>query len=392
MRHFVKKAIESLPNMDNHQIKNLIDVLVEEVEDIELLETVLSSLPYGVIVAKPDHHIQFMNIPVRRMLPMRQGDYFNRLPWDVILDKDIGAFIKDSLTDLGNIRPRDFTLETPSRDVTLSIGVMPVVKEGKIQGDFVYVEDVSNKRAEEARLRRAESLASLTTMAAGVAHEIKNPLGSMSIHLQLMQKILNSEKGGCLEEMEEYLSIISEEVERLNAIVVDYLFAVRPMDTHPLMGSLNEIIRELVTFMQYELMEADVELDEDLDEKLPDIRIDDKLMKQALLNIVKNALAAMSRGGQLSIATLYKEDHVVLKISDTGIGIPKEQIQKIFEPYFTTKDNGSGLGLTLVYKVIKEHGGEIHVHSKENLGTTFTILLPVPQTDKKLLGWEGGES
>ncbi|OQY33864.1 MAG: hypothetical protein B6241_06530 [Spirochaetaceae bacterium 4572_59] len=390
MRHFVNKAIQSLPKLDRHQIKNLIDVLAEEVEDIELLEMVLSSLPYGVIVAKPDHHIQFMNIPVRRMLPMIQGDYTDQQVWDVILDRDITGFVRESLTDQGNTKPKDFTIETPSRDITLSIGVMPLVKEGKIQGDFIYVEDVSDKRAEESRLRRAESLASMTTMAAGVAHEIKNPLGSISIHLQLMQKLLRTEGESCNDDMEDYLSIISEEVERLNSIVVDYLFAVRPMDTHPMMGNLNDLIQELVTFVQYELIEAGVELEEDLFPKLPDVRLDEKLIKQALLNIVKNAMAAMPHGGTMSISTQYKDDFVILKISDTGSGISRDSIRKIFEPYYTTKDNGSGLGLTLVYKVVKEHGGEIQVHSKENLGTTFSILLPVPQIEKKLLSWEGG--
>jgi len=389
MRHFVKKAIQALPRLDSHQIKNLIDVLAEEVEDIELLETVLSSLPIGVIVAKPDHHIQFLNIPVRRMLPMKQDEWENRLPWEIILDRDISAFVKESLHDAGTIKPRDFTLETPSRDITLAIGVMPLVNEGRIQGDFIYVEDVTDKRAEEARLRRAESLASLTTMAAGVAHEIKNPLGSISIHLQLMQKLLNTEGETCREDMDEYLNIISEEVERLNAIVVDYLFAVRPMDTHPAMGSLNDLIHELITFVQYELMDGGVELREELSPDLPEIRIDEKLIKQALLNIVKNALAAMPGGGTLTISTVNKRDTVLLRISDTGVGIPEESIRKIFEPYFTTKDHGSGLGLTLVYKVIKEHGGEIQVNSRENLGTTFTLQFKVPQKEKKLLSWEG---
>ena len=391
MRHFVKKAIQSLPKLDERQIKNLIDVLAVEVKDIELLEMVLSSLPYGVIVAKPDHQIQFMNIPVRRMLPMVQGDYTDMLVWDAILDKDIAGFIKYSLTDMGNIKPKDFTLETPSRDITLSIGVMPVVKKGRIQGDFVYVEDVSDKRAEEARLRRAESLASLTTMAAGVAHEIKNPLGSISIHLQLMQKLLSTEGDTCKDDMEDYLSIISEEVDRLNSIVVDYLFAVRPMDTNPVPGNLNELIQELITFVQYELQEQGIVLEEHLMDELPDIPLDEKLIKQALLNIVKNAMAAMPKGGSLSIDTYVKNGQVVLKIGDTGNGIPQELISKIFEPYFTTKDNGSGLGLTLVYKVIKEHGGEIHVHSKEELGTSFTMEFPIPQKDRKLLSWEGAE-
>ena len=267
MRHFVTKAIQALPKLDEKQIKNLIDALAQEVMDIELLEMVISSLPYGVIVARPDHRIQFINIPARRMLPMQTHGFEELKAWEVILDTDISAFVQSSLIEGDTVKPRDFTLETLGRDVTLAVGVMPVVKDGKIQGDFIYFEDVTDKRQEEARLRRAENLASMTTMAASVAHEIKNPLGSISIHLQLMQKSLAAGRESCREDLEDYLSVISEEVERLNSIVVDYLFAVRPMDTHPQPTDLNALIRELVTFMQYELMEADIELNEKLEQE-----------------------------------------------------------------------------------------------------------------------------
>lgn len=389
MRHFVNKAIESLPKLNERQIKNLIDILAEEVKDIELLENVISSLPYGVIVAKSDHYVQFMNIPVRRMLPLQQSGFEKMKVWETILDKEISTFVQDSLLDSDSVKPKDFTLETLNRDIILAVGVMPVVNEGRIQGDFIYFEDVTDKRLEEARHRRAESLASMTTMAASVAHEIKNPLGSISIHLQLMQKTLDADRDECRTDLEEYLSIISEEVERLNSIVVDYLFAVRPMDTHPAPMNINSLIQELVTFVQYELQEAGIEVEELPAINLPLLNLDENLMKQAFLNIIKNALAAMPEGGTLHISTLLKDNLVHIRIKDTGSGIPKEMVSKIFEPYFTTKENGSGLGLTMVYKVIKEHGGEIRVTSKEGEGTTFTILLPVPQTDKKLLVWDG---
>ncbi|QEN07483.1 PAS domain-containing sensor histidine kinase [Oceanispirochaeta crateris] len=389
MRHLISKAIETLPKLDSGQITNLITILAEEVKDIELLEMVLSSLPIGVIVSRPDHYIQFMNIPVKRMVPLQQKGMERLKAWEVILDKDISNFVKESLLGAETVKPKDFTLETLNRDITLAVGVMPVVKDGSIQGDFIYIEDVTDKRLEEARLRRAESLASMTTMAASVAHEIKNPLGSISIYLQLMQKSLNSDKDSCRADLEEYLSVISEEVERLNSIVVDYLFAVRPMDTHLVPTSMNTIIQELITFVQYELMEAGITVEENLQNDLPLLNLDEKLIKQALLNIIKNALAAMEEGGTLSIKTFIKDNLVQIKIQDTGVGIPADLVSKIFEPYFTTKDNGSGLGLTVVYKVIKEHGGELRVFSKEGEGTTFTILLPIPQTDKKLLVWEG---
>ena len=389
MRHLVSKAIEALPKLDAGQINNLITILAEEVKDIELLEMVLSSLPIGVIVVRPDHCIQFMSIPVKRMVPLQQKGIEKLKAWEVILDRDISDFVKESLLEADTVKPRDFTLETLNRDITLAVGVMPVVREGSIQGDFIYVEDVTDKRLEEARLRRAESLASMTTMAASVAHEIKNPLGSISIYLQLMQKSLKSDNESCRTDLEEYLSVISEEVERLNSIVVDYLFAVRPMDTHLVPTNFNNIIKELITLVQYELMEAGITVVESLEKDLPLLNLDEKLIKQALLNIIKNALGAMDDGGTLTIKTYIKDNLVQIRIQDTGCGIPADLISKIFEPYFTTKDNGSGLGLTVVYKVIKEHGGELRVFSKEGEGTTFTILLPIPQTEKKLLVWEG---
>ena len=389
MRRFVAKALEALPILDEGQIKNLIDVLAEEVKDIELLENVISSLPFGVIVAKSDHYIQFMNIPVRRMLPLQQHGFEKMKVWEAIRDQDIADFVRESLLEADSVKPRDFTLETLNRDVTLAVGVMPVVSEGRIQGDFIYFEDVTDKRLEEARHRRAESLASMTTMAASVAHEIKNPLGSISIHLQLMQKSLKADREDCRTDLEEYLSIISEEVERLNSIVVDYLFAVRPMDTHPVPLDLTTLLKDLTGFVQYELEQGGIELHEMFASDLPTLNLDENLMKQAFLNIIKNAMAAMPEGGNLQISTYLKDDTVHIRIKDSGCGIPRDLVSKIFEPYFTTKDNGSGLGLTMVYKVIKEHGGEVRVVSREGEGTIFTILLPVPQTDRKLLPWDG---
>ena len=123
--------------------------------------------------------------------------------------------------------------------------------------------------------------------------------------------------------------------------------------------------------------------------KLPWLHLDENLIKQALLNIFKNAIAAMPGGGSLNVATLTRDNHAVIRISDTGIGIPSDEVGKIFEPYFTTKSEGNGLGLTIVYKVVKEHGGEIRVVSREGEGTVFNIMLPLPQGDKKLLPWNG---
>jgi signal transduction histidine kinase len=183
--------------------------------------------------------------------------------------------------------------------------------------------------------------------------------------------------------------VITEEVERLNRIVVDFLFAVRPMNVELEDQDLNRVVHDLLQFMQYELEENHVRLAEQFNENIPKISLDERLMKQAILNVIKNAISAMPEGGDLVVSTGVKGDEVFLRISDTGTGIPDELLDKVFEPYFTTKDFGSGLGLTLVYKIVKEHFGEISVSSKEGEGTTFELSFPIPQGQQRLLNWKG---
>ncbi len=385
MRHFVRRAIASLPQLEEGQVKKIIDIIDQEVQDRELLERVLSSLPFGVIVVRGDHCVQFVSRPVMRHIPMNHKNIENIRVWDAILEPDISAFVKEALLEKETTKPKDFTLEIGNQEATVAVGIIPLVEGGKIYGDVVYIENVTEKRQEAARLRRAESLASMTTMAANVAHEIKNPLGSIGIHLQLMEKLIRAHGPECVEKMEGYIGILSEELERLNSIVVDYLFAVRPMDTHPQSLSINEVIDDLIKFVHHELEESNIRLVGNRDQNLPLLELDERLIKQSLLNLVKNSLMAMPGGGVLRIDTYQEGNFVHLRFKDNGVGIPQERIPKIFSPYFTTKEDGSGLGLTTVYKIMKEHGGEIQVHSKVGAGTTFILLFPVPLRDRKLL-------
>jgi signal transduction histidine kinase len=171
--------------------------------------------------------------------------------------------------------------------------------------------------------------------------------------------------------------------------VVDFLFAVRPMNMELRCGQINGLISDLTEFVFFELEENGIESALNLGE-IPLVNFDEQYMKQALLNLIKNAIAAMPEGGILSIATEVKDSDVLITIADTGLGIPPENLSKIFEPYFTTKTTGSGLGLTLVYKIVKEHKGEIAVKSKVGEGTRFIISLPIPQKERRLLDYKGG--
>ncbi|NNM67983.1 MAG: hypothetical protein HKM06_08245 [Spirochaetales bacterium] len=251
---------------------------------------------------------------------------------------------------------------------------------------------MTERKNRESRLRRAESLASLTTLAAGVAHEIKNPLGSIGIHIQLIQRSLKNPTPSALDSVRTDLEIINEEISRLNGIVVDFLFAVRPMDTNLVLGSVGKVLVELVSFLSLELEQARIKVRLELDSGDDTVLIDERFLKQAFLNIVKNSLHAMPSGGILTVATKRTPETYDVMITDTGVGISEEHLEKIFEPYFTTKDFGSGLGLTLVYKIIKEHGGEIRVSSKPGSGTTVTIQFPWPQRTPQLLDFKGETS
>ena len=386
MRGFVRRALEKIAKLDDRQVIQLLQTLAQENERIAI---VLDSMNDGVIVVDEQHRVSLINRAAERLVPFVAGRIVGeRTVWEVIGDSDIAAFVRTTLRTEVSVADREFALDLNGSTRILSCSIIPLVQEGHIRGNVLQVVDVSDRRSREARLRRAESLASLTTLAAGVAHEIKNPLGSIGIHSQLARKTLDQLEDANVEVVGSYLNVIDEEIDRLNKIVVDFLFAVRPMDTHLEPYDLNELVGDLLSFVQFELDQAGIELDANLSEELPALNIDPKYFKQALMNLLKNAISAMPEGGRLRVATVIRGERVLLRISDNGIGISEEEIDKIFEPYFTTKDFGSGIGLTLVYKVVKEHQGDISVISKEGLGTTFTISLPLPQGEQRLLDWK----
>jgi len=385
MRKLIRRALKSIDRLDEDRLHTLVQELVK---DNEQLEMVLSSIPGGVVVVDAASRVTMINTPARRLLPLATSDPLDQVAWEIIASADLSTYVRQALEEDRGAAMKDFPIRHRDRQLIISCGVLPLVDRGRIRGSMVYLEDVTEARAEDARLRRAEGLASLTTMAAGVAHEIKNPLASMSIHLQLIRRQI---QGDCVDpkDFRETLEILEEETERLNNIVSDYLFAVRPQDSRPEPADLNAIIAEMVQFLRYELEEAHVRVIQLLDDALPIIPLDEGSMKRALLNLIKNAVAAMPEGGELRLETRRNGDDISVLVSDTGVGIPEDLQGKIFEPYFTTRDTGSGLGLTVVYKVVREHGGDLHMDSSPGRGTQFRISLPVPQSERKLLS--GGE-
>jgi two-component system, sporulation sensor kinase E len=385
MNKFIRQSIKRVDKLDCGQVQRL---FIDLVDENELLAMVTSSIDAGMIISDNQHRVMHVNRPMGRIMPISRGNNLDMYSWEIIEDREIADFVKASLLNKDTVRDREFILDLSGRTMILRLSVLPLVNDGAIRGNLLYAEDVTRQKSQEARLRRAEGLVSLASMTAGIAHEIKNPLGSMAIYIQLMQKMLKKGGDTPTEELLSYLDIVNEEVDRLNSIVVDYLFAVKPMDATLIKRDIHGVLNEVMEFIRKEMEIDGIRVDYHTDDYLPWIQLDENLMKQALLNLIKNAQHAMEGGGTLSVNCVLKENHILLSVGDTGEGIPSEEREKIFEPYFTTKDTGTGLGLTVVYKIIKEHGGEIDVNSKKGEGTTFWISFPVPQEGEKLLTFD----
>jgi len=237
------------------------------------------------------------------------------------------------------------------------------------------VEERTNKLKEmQDSLIQSEKLASLGKMAAGIAHEINNPLTSILINSHLLLEKTNNDPY-----TKESLNLITEETSRCSSIVKGLLEFSRQSPPKKEPADINRLIANTSTLLENQFKFQNIEVKKDFDPNLPNVKIDTGKIKQVLWNLMINAAEAMPDGGKLTIATSLseKQKHVIIKITDTGKGIPKDNINKLFDPFFTTKESGSGLGLAVTYGIIQQHQGSIKANSKVGQGTTFTVVLPI---------------
>lgn len=377
---FLGKALSRADKLTNDQLRTLFNELVLT---NDRLEAALQSMFDGIVVCSLNHEPVLINKSAERILRI-QGGWGGSPFWMAITDEELKDFFYKALTSEETILGREFALQSSGGTRIIAISLSALLSEDRIAGTIIHIEDITEKRKKETQLRRAESLAALTTLAAGVAHEINNPLGSISIRIQLLEKLLKPEKTDKAA-MKKHLNVVKEEMDRLKHIVVDFLFAVRPMDIQLMSENPAQIVEEIADLIQPEADRKGINVDVSIGDDLPRVLMDKRHIKQALLNLIQNAMAAMPDGGNLGIAVAATNDELTISVSDTGTGIPEDMLTKIFEPYFTTKKSGTGLGLTITFKIIKEHSGDISLESKEGKGSTFTIHLPVPQKEKKSL-------
>lgn len=397
MNSFLQKVSDKLERMSPAQIKKLFGDMTESVE---LRDTVLDTLDEGLILLDRQWRIVYMNRAVGSLVGLNyRNNWLGRKIDSQLVDSDITDFLYSVLrTPAGRdegTKEFNYSKGDGVKIIRVTVAKGFTMFKGKAC-DLVRISDITKERLEENRLRRSESLAQMTTMAAGVAHEIKNPLGSISIYLQLLRREFQKKKALTGEQAEKYLAVIGEEIERLNSIVVDFLFAVRPLNADMRKEDVNALVKETACFAEPETEQAGIRLELKLAKALPPLNLDRSLFRQAALNLIKNSVQAISsaaendgRQGVIGIETRLRNDWVDVVFTDNGCGIPEESLSKVFEPYYTTKETGTGLGLTILFKIIKEHRGDLNVMSKVGEGTSFVLSFPVPADERMKIGYKG---
>jgi signal transduction histidine kinase len=254
----------------------------------------------------------------------------------------------------------------------------------------MILRDITESRRTAQQTIESERLNALRLLAAGVAHEIGNPLNSLHIHLQLMERSVQKLHDGTKTELRQSIDVARSEVNRLDSIVTQFLKAIRPSRPQLRPENVNTIVEEAVRFFTPELQDREIVVEQELRSDLPLLQLDRDQMKQAVYNVIKNSVEAMHRRGALRIRTQMDDTNVIIRFSDTGGGMSPESLSRVFEPYFTTKPSGTGLGLLIVRRIVREHGGELSIESNEGKGLTLTIRLPY--VDKRIRMLEAGEA
>lgn len=334
--------------------------------------SIIESIKSGVIAVNNDMLITMANQSAKDMMRGGNecvGQNFTEVfsCCESVKDNIQKAFLENRIFE--NI---EVTLNKMGKDIHVRISLYPLNLENKKKGLVIIIDDITEVKKLQKELLRSEKLAALGELSTGVAHEIRNPLGIIKAIEQTMKNELKDNP----EALEE-LNIIDEEVERANKVVKALMELGRPHKGEKVLYPVDSVIEDVLTIANKYIMQHDVKL---LFNKSDDTNaiIDKELLKQAFVNIIFNAVQAMPDGGKLTISSDNLHG-VFIKVlfEDTGIGIKEENIEKIFNPFYTTKEEGTGLGLSIVHKIIEEHGGAISVYSKEGKGTVFEVMLPV---------------
>ena len=353
----------------------------------KLYENIFSSLNDGVMVVSCNMEIIFMNPALEYIFNISASHYINKSFLDfsgqnIHLNNIIQKTFQTGQTIFGfeyNLFDKSYEL------FPVDITVLPLLEANdSIAGAVIVVRDLRRVKELKERMRYQEGLANMETMASGMAHEIKNPLGGIRGSAQLLRMELEKS------ELKEYLDVIIKEVDRINHIVENVLGFTKPKKAIFRPVNIHKIIEEILLLQKESPLMKKIKIKQEYDPSLPFVNADENKLKQVFLNLIQNSLEAMKNQGTLTLVTkldshfqiLTKKHRVptrmlVVEIKDTGKGVSDEIIDKLFTPFFTTKSKGTGLGLFISHKIIEEHGGRLKIVQNKDKGFIAKVYIPL---------------
>ncbi len=405
---FLDKVLGRIGRLDTQGLQTVVERLARE---RSFLETLFNAIEDGVLVVDEAGRILYFNDAATRLLGL-QPDTTEGQPIGRILPQvDWSALAGMDRAGGSGVVRHEFEVRYPqARFVRLYIAPLDGEKAGS-SGMALILHDATEARQKTFEAIESERVQALTLLAASVAHEIGNPLNALHIHLQLIERELRKMKDGQIkaakpkgilgrkratadhgfdvsdnvERLETFVGVAKGEITRLDYIITQFLQAIRPTEPKLKPGSLNDVVTATLELLGPELENRGIQIETDLLKQLPLAPIDAGQIKQVLVNLIKNAMQAMTKGGVLTLQTGRAKEGVWLSVGDTGTGIPSDKVNKIFEPFFTTKEKGTGLGLMIVQRIVREHDGRMELESHQGEGTTFRVWLPLHEPEPLLL-------
>lgn len=338
------------------------------------LEAMMGGLSDAVMVVSSERRILSLNTPACELLG-RARDEAQGKRLDELVDSDhpLRTLVGEALDRGEAVGPRSAALMVDGREVPHTLSAQILKEADGLSGVLLSARDLEKLSRLGSHLSYTQKLAALGRLTSGVAHEIKNPLNAMVIHVALLRQKL----ARVTPEARGHLDVLDEQIRRLDRVIQGFLKFTRPEELQLDAVSLSEVLHESLKLVSGDAEKNGVRLNSDIPRDLPLVHGDRELLQQAFLNVLLNAKEAMPGGGVLNVAARGSADgHVRVDIEDTGVGIPPAELPKIFDLYYTSKEAGSGIGLSVVYRIVQLHDGEVAVDSTPGEGTRFTITLP----------------
>jgi two-component system, sporulation sensor kinase E len=402
---FLDKVLGRIGRLDNEGLQTVVQRLARERSFLEML---FNTIEDGVLVVDESGRILYFNEAVTRLIgltPDLEGEpvtkVLSELDWKKIshFDSEGGRHVIRHEFEVNYPRPRFLRLYAAPLDGD----------EAGSAGVALILHDATEARQQTFEAIESERIQALTLLAASVAHELGNPLNALHIHLQLMERELRklesdewrvtrdrkhvtrgakhgpTDAVASAKKLGRYLDVAKGEINRLDYIITQFLQAIRPTPPQLQPAQINDVVEKTLKLLRPEWENRGIVVREKLGRPLPMAPIDGAQMQQVLVNLVKNAMQAMTKGGTLTLTTGETSEGVWVSVADTGCGIGDEHLKRIFEPFYTTKKKGTGLGLMIVQRVVRAHNGRIELDSRSGRGTVFRIWLPLHEPRPRLL-------